>query len=72
MAAYRAILASVAARHDRVAVVDLAGYVAGRDDDPELRPDGVHFTEEGARDVADWLGPEIVRLYTSAGAPPAR
>lgn len=72
MAAYRAILASVAARHDRVTVVDLAGYLAARADDPELRPDGVHFTERAAREVADWLGPEIVRLYTTEGAPPAR
>jgi lysophospholipase L1-like esterase len=72
-AAYRHILAEVATRHPgRAAVVDLAGYMAGRDDDKELRPDGVHFTEQGARTVAAWLGPEVARLYDAAGKPPAR
>jgi peptidoglycan/LPS O-acetylase OafA/YrhL len=72
MAAYRAIVEQVAAAHDRVAVVDLAGYLGSRDDDNRLRPDGVHFTDDTSREVADWLGPELVRLYTAeiAASPP--
>jgi peptidoglycan/LPS O-acetylase OafA/YrhL/lysophospholipase L1-like esterase len=73
MEAYRQILAEVAARHPgRAAVVDLAAYMRTRDDDKQLRPDGVHFTEAGARKVAAWLGPEVARLYATAGSPPAR
>lgn len=63
MAALRRIITAVAARHPEVATVDLGSYVAGRGDDAVLRPDGIHFTESGARTVADWLGPELRRLY---------
>jgi peptidoglycan/LPS O-acetylase OafA/YrhL len=72
MAAFRAIIDTVGARHaDRVAVVPLAEYLAGRDDDNELRPDGVHFTEETSHEVSTaFLGPEILRLYALKGGTP--
>jgi peptidoglycan/LPS O-acetylase OafA/YrhL len=71
MARYRQIVAEVAARHPRVAVVDLAGWVAGRADDKRLRPDGVHFSEKTTVEVAgDWFAPELLRLYAFAGNPP--
>jgi hypothetical protein len=61
----------VAAKHRRVVVLDLAGYLATRSDDDTLRPDGVHFTEATGREVADaWLGPEILRLYAQEGGTP--
>jgi lysophospholipase L1-like esterase len=63
MARFRALLDEVAASRDRVAVVDLHGHLAGRDDDRRLRPDGVHFTEATAEEVAGWLGPELARLH---------
>jgi peptidoglycan/LPS O-acetylase OafA/YrhL len=62
-ARFRELVEEVAARHPRVGVVDLAGFVAGRDDDASLRPDGVHFTDATTATVAEWLGPEIVRAF---------
>jgi peptidoglycan/LPS O-acetylase OafA/YrhL len=69
MARFRSLVAEVAARHPRAAVVDLAGFVAGRDDDAELRPDGVHFTDASSATVAAWLAPEIVRAYDDHAPP---
>lgn len=66
MEAFRSIVREVAAANERTAVVDLAGYLRARgDDDRRLRPDGIHFTEETSLEVADWLGPELVRSYRS-------
>jgi hypothetical protein len=42
-------------------VVDLAGWVASQGDDVRLRPDGVHFSNATAIEVATaWLGPTLV------------
>ena len=47
-----------------VGVVDLAGWLAASGRDATLRPDGVHFDDPGALDVARaWLGPELVAAY---------
>jgi peptidoglycan/LPS O-acetylase OafA/YrhL len=62
MERFRDIVREVAAAHDRVGVVDLASYLADHDDERRLRPDGVHFTDAGALEVADWLAPEILRV----------
>ena len=71
MEAFRQLLGRVAAKHRRVVVLDLAGYLATRSDDDTLRPDGVHFTEATGREVANaWLGPEILRLYAQEGGTP--
>jgi hypothetical protein len=59
MEAYRGVVRRVAARHPgRVQVLDLAGWVAAHGD-ARLRPDGVHFTDVTATEVAAWLGPEL-------------
>jgi peptidoglycan/LPS O-acetylase OafA/YrhL len=59
----REVVAGVLARHPEVAVVDLAAHLRslpGGELDPDLRPDGVHFTEATSRQVADWLGPAVL------------
>jgi peptidoglycan/LPS O-acetylase OafA/YrhL len=71
MAAYRELVERVAARHDRVAVLDMAAWLHERDDDNRLRPDGVHFTEATSKEVAEWAAPEILRLYAEEGSVPA-
>lgn len=53
-----------AERRDRVEVVDLAGFVRAWPEgefDPGLRPDGSHYSSEGARKVAEFLVPEILK-----------
>lgn len=62
MARFRRIEREVAAGFDRVQVVDLAGWLERHDDD-RLRPDGVHFTDRTAIEVARWLGPRLVDAY---------
>ena len=52
----------VAATRPHVGVLDFAAYMATRTDDRRLRPDGVHFTYDTAREIADWLAPEILRV----------
>ncbi len=58
------IIGQVAADRPGVTVVDLAAWLAAQPGDivhnPDLRPDGVHFTPEASRDVAAWLGPAII------------
>ena len=50
-----------------VRVIDLAGYMRtlpGGEMDPSYRPDGTHFSGEGASKVwNDWLGAEVLRVY---------
>ena len=66
MAAFRALLTDAAARHERTEVLDLAGWVAAQPDDGELRPDGVHFTEETTATVAEWLAPALLEADRTA------
>ncbi len=65
MERFREMLRDVAAANDRVEMVDLASWVAARPDDDELRPDGVHFTNDAAEEVALWLGPTLVDVYAA-------
>jgi peptidoglycan/LPS O-acetylase OafA/YrhL len=65
-----AIVAEVAEHEERLEIVDLAGFMEGRPGgqfDLGLRPDGVHFSEDGALEVSRWLGPQLLGLagYTS-------
>lgn len=57
------LIVTMAAQHPNVVVVDLAGYLAalpGGDLNPQLRPDGVHFTLNSAIDVVrDFVFPEL-------------
>lgn len=62
------LIRAAAERRPGVAVVDLAGYLAqlpGGELSARLRPDGVHFTQESAVEVAAWLGPELVAAAAS-------
>ncbi|QGG95357.1 acyltransferase family protein [Actinomarinicola tropica] len=59
------LVAGVVADHEDVGVVDLAGHMEHRPGgvfDTDLRPDGVHFDDDGALSVSRWLGPELLRL----------
>lgn len=56
-----------ALRPGKVAVVDLADWLASRDDDAELRPDGIHFSGPGGATAArDYLFDEVRRQYVDA------
>ncbi len=71
MAAFREVIAGVAAEHDRVEVLDLAAWVDSLPDEAKMRPDGVHFSDSAAIEAGEWLGPELVelhRLRTGSGA----
>jgi len=59
------LMREVASRYDRVAVVDLASFVA-QGDDAKLRPDGVHFTADSAVAVSGSLGPTLASLAPGA------
>ena len=48
-----------------VQIVDLQGWLQqqpGGENDAGMRPDGIHFTDEFAPTVGQWLGPEIRRI----------
>jgi peptidoglycan/LPS O-acetylase OafA/YrhL/lysophospholipase L1-like esterase len=62
MAWYNDQLTEIAASRERVVTVDLPGSLADHDD-ARLRPDGVHFTVDGATETAGWLAPELARLH---------
>ncbi|MCJ7436980.1 MAG: acyltransferase family protein [Acidimicrobiia bacterium] len=68
VARFNEILRSVARQRPDLAIVDLAEWLSrqpGGELDPSLRPDGTHFSLEGAERVAPWLGFAILR---AAGA----
>ncbi len=58
-------------RPDTVAVIDLAGYLAAQPSGPvtpDLKPDGIHFTKQGASAVVQsWLGDELAAAIASFG-----
>lgn len=64
MEVFRQIINEVAASRDHVEMVDLAGWVASQPDDSTLRPDGVHFSDDGAQRAAGWLAPQVLEAYT--------
>ena len=62
---YNEILHEVAAERPALHLVDLAAWMRtlpGGELDPNIRPDGVHFSKPGAVEVAGWLGPELLGL----------
>ncbi|MCB1249465.1 MAG: acyltransferase family protein [Acidimicrobiales bacterium] len=65
---YNELLRQVAAEQpDAVTVVDLAAWLADSGEDRRLRPDGTHFTNETAREVADrFLIAEILAAANGA------
>ena len=65
---WRDIVDEVAATRADVVVVDLASWVHEHPDDLQLRPDGVHFSYDSARDVAEWLGPVILDRHAAVMA----
>jgi peptidoglycan/LPS O-acetylase OafA/YrhL len=59
------LLEAVSLRPGVASVLDLASWLAaqpGGDINVEVRPDGLHFTDEYSRIIADWLGPESLRV----------
>ena len=71
MARYNEIMREVVEQTPGAALVPLSewlGQQAGGVMGAALRPDGVHFSPEGAALVADWLGPEIGRVSAEARA----
>ena len=63
MQRFREVVAEVAASREGVEVIDLAGWVAASPDDSTLRPDGVHFSNDAAPEVAKWLYPQVLAAY---------
>ncbi|MFN8050138.1 MAG: SGNH/GDSL hydrolase family protein [Acidimicrobiales bacterium] len=63
---YNVVLSSAVGRMPNVSVLDLAGYMRSRpggEFSPDLRVDGVHFTNEGTDRVANaYLGPWVVAI----------
>ncbi len=60
------IIAEVAATRPRVRVFDLESYLRDRPGgglEDAARPDGVHWTEGAADDIARSLGPTLIELY---------
>ncbi len=59
-----------AANPARASVIDLAGWLTSvGDEDVRLRPDGVHFSEDTAAEVAErFLVPQVLALGSAAGA----
>ncbi|MEZ5208294.1 MAG: acyltransferase family protein [Acidimicrobiales bacterium] len=52
-------------RPDTMRVVDLGAWLDASGEDQRLRPDGVHFGPDEAREVSDrWLVDEILAAYT--------
>lgn len=56
---------AVALRPGVATLIDFQAWLAaqpGGELDPAKRPDGVHFTDEYARTIADWLAPQLVEI----------
>jgi lysophospholipase L1-like esterase len=62
MERFNELAAEVAAERPQMHVVDLASHIdrLTPEDDARLRPDGSHFTEDAAREVANWLAPRVL------------
>jgi hypothetical protein len=57
------LLAEVDEARPEMVVLDLRGYLRslpGDEMDRELRPDGVHFSEEASADLVEWLAPALI------------
>ncbi|UDY36238.1 acyltransferase family protein [Dermatobacter hominis] len=65
MARFNQILGEVAAaRPDATRIIDLAGWMGDRAEDPSLRADGTHFYGPEFERVSDeWFGPELERIW---------
>ena len=73
---YNTMIRELADREQGVVAVDLEAYTSSlsRDALHRLRDDGIHWTPEGSRVIAEWLGPQVVvsvsteRQLEAAGA----
>ncbi len=68
MVRFNQLLREVEAERPALKVADLAGYLAstpGGELDRAMRPDGVHFTDTAAVQVAGWLGPQLIDLVAA-------
>jgi len=64
------LIREVAATYPQVAVLDLATWINGRDDDRRLRPDGVHLTEETALELSPRFADTLAAIDAVAGGAP--
>ncbi len=67
------IIREICEQREGATVVDLQGYLAGLpggEMDPRLRPDGVHFENDSATEVAQWLGPQLMHALALETPPP--
>lgn len=59
------LLVEASALRPRTMVLDLAAHMAARPNgelDLAERPDGIHWTQDAARVLADWLGPQLLAV----------
>ncbi len=62
----------VADRPGQAATIDLRTYLEGLPGgelDTDVRPDLIHFNGETAREMAEWMGPEILAIAADLGLP---
>jgi peptidoglycan/LPS O-acetylase OafA/YrhL len=67
MARYNELVREVAAARPNVHVVDLSAYLAslpGGELDPQLRPDGIHFSNDTTHTVAPWIAEQVLAAAT--------
>jgi peptidoglycan/LPS O-acetylase OafA/YrhL len=60
---FNQLLAAAAATNPNVTILDLAAWMRaqpGGELAPDLRVDGVHFTDESTHRLAEWLGPQVL------------
>ncbi len=65
MARFNELVRDVVGSHPGSSMIDLKAHLQGwpgGELDPKLRPDGVHPSPEGSRDIADWLGRQLLDI----------
>lgn len=69
MARFNELVREVVNTHPGSQTLDLKSHLQawpGGELDPKLRPDGVHPSPAGSRDIVSWLGPQLEAIATAA------